>query len=43
MTSQSERLASFGANVWLVDEIYQQFLADPNSVDAAWHDFFADY
>ncbi|MCA1825058.1 MAG: 2-oxo acid dehydrogenase subunit E2, partial [Frankia sp.] len=43
MSTQSERLASFGANVWLVDEIYQQFLADPESVDAAWHDFFADY
>jgi 2-oxoglutarate decarboxylase len=23
--------------------MYDQFLADPSSVDAAWHDFFADY
>uniref|UniRef100_UPI000AB08CF3 2-oxoglutarate dehydrogenase E1 subunit family protein n=1 Tax=Streptomyces sp. SBT349 TaxID=1580539 RepID=UPI000AB08CF3 len=33
----------FGANEWLVDEIYQQYLQDPNSVDRAWWDFFADY
>ncbi|NUV57835.1 hypothetical protein G6W51_33975, partial [Streptomyces coelicolor] len=25
--------AAFGANEWLVDEIYQQYLQDPNSVD----------
>ncbi|MFF5634373.1 multifunctional oxoglutarate decarboxylase/oxoglutarate dehydrogenase thiamine pyrophosphate-binding subunit/dihydrolipoyllysine-residue succinyltransferase subunit [Streptomyces sp. NPDC012825] len=34
---------AFGANEWLVDEIYQQYLQDPNSVDRAWWDFFADY
>ncbi|MFE0042731.1 multifunctional oxoglutarate decarboxylase/oxoglutarate dehydrogenase thiamine pyrophosphate-binding subunit/dihydrolipoyllysine-residue succinyltransferase subunit [Streptomyces albireticuli] len=33
----------FGSNEWLVDEIYQQYLQDPNSVDRAWWDFFADY
>ncbi|MFZ9284018.1 MAG: multifunctional oxoglutarate decarboxylase/oxoglutarate dehydrogenase thiamine pyrophosphate-binding subunit/dihydrolipoyllysine-residue succinyltransferase subunit, partial [Candidatus Nanopelagicales bacterium] len=37
------RLAAFGANEWLVDEIYEQYLKDPNSVDPAWHEFFADY
>ncbi|MGW4387339.1 multifunctional oxoglutarate decarboxylase/oxoglutarate dehydrogenase thiamine pyrophosphate-binding subunit/dihydrolipoyllysine-residue succinyltransferase subunit [Streptomyces sp. NPDC004685] len=35
--------AAFGPNEWLVDEIYQQYLQDPNSVDRAWWDFFADY
>ncbi|OSC55959.1 hypothetical protein B5180_39620, partial [Streptomyces sp. BF-3] len=35
--------AAFGANEWLVDEIYQQYLQDPSSVDRAWWDFFADY
>ncbi|MBV9025572.1 MAG: multifunctional oxoglutarate decarboxylase/oxoglutarate dehydrogenase thiamine pyrophosphate-binding subunit/dihydrolipoyllysine-residue succinyltransferase subunit [Streptomycetaceae bacterium] len=35
--------AGFGANEWLVDEIYQQYLQDPNAVDRAWWDFFADY
>jgi len=33
----------FGPNEWLVDEIYEQFLADKNSVDPAWWDFFEDY
>ena len=33
----------FGANEWLVEDMYERYLADPNSVDAAWHDFFADY
>ncbi|MCO7222311.1 hypothetical protein, partial [Klenkia sp. PcliD-1-E] len=33
----------FGANEWLVEEMYQQYLADPGSVDQAWHDFFDDY
>jgi 2-oxoglutarate dehydrogenase E1 component len=35
--------SGFGANEWLVDEIYQQYLQDPHSVDRAWWDFFADY
>ena len=26
----------FGANAWLVDEMYKQFVADPNSVDRSW-------
>jgi 2-oxoglutarate dehydrogenase E1 component len=43
LSAQSDRLAEFGTNVWLVDEIYQQYLADKNSVDPAWWDFFADY
>lgn len=34
---------SFGPNEWLVDEIYEQFLQDKNSVDPAWWEFFADY
>ena len=33
----------FGANEWLVQEIYQQYQQDPGSVDEAWHEFFADY
>jgi multifunctional 2-oxoglutarate metabolism enzyme len=36
-------LASFGPNEWIVEDIYQQFLTDPSSVDPAWHEFFADY
>src|SRR5690606_33198383 len=32
-----------GPNEWLVDEMYEQFLADPSSVSASWQEFFADY
>jgi 2-oxoglutarate decarboxylase len=35
--------ADFGANEWLVEELYQRYLADPSSVDRAWWSFFADY
>ncbi|WP_036331178.1 2-oxoglutarate dehydrogenase E1 subunit family protein, partial [Microbispora sp. ATCC PTA-5024] len=46
MSSESSRtnpLASFGQNEWLVDELYQKYLEDPESVDQAWWHFFADY
>jgi 2-oxoglutarate dehydrogenase E1 component len=33
----------FGPNEWLVEELYQQYLTDKNSVDQAWWDFFQDY
>jgi 2-oxoglutarate decarboxylase len=39
----AQTLAQFGANEWLVDEMYQQYLKDPGSVDKAWWDFFEDY
>ncbi|NLU76868.1 multifunctional oxoglutarate decarboxylase/oxoglutarate dehydrogenase thiamine pyrophosphate-binding subunit/dihydrolipoyllysine-residue succinyltransferase subunit [Micromonospora sp. HNM0581] len=42
-TSQENPLAGFGPNEWIVEEMYQRYLADPGSVDPAWHDFFADY
>ncbi|SNR91520.1 2-oxoglutarate dehydrogenase E1 component [Geodermatophilus saharensis] len=42
-TGNSSAVAGFGTNEWLVEEMYQQYLADPSSVDQAWHEFFADY
>jgi multifunctional 2-oxoglutarate metabolism enzyme len=36
-------LSAFGANEWLVDEMYEQYQQDPNSVDKAWWDFFKQY
>ena len=30
----------FGANDWLVDEMYEQYLANPSSVDPAWVEYF---
>ncbi|MCW2699471.1 MAG: kgd, partial [Blastococcus sp.] len=41
--SSSSSVAGFGTNEWLVEEMYQQYLADPSTVDQAWHEFFADY
>jgi len=37
------RLAAFGPNEWIVDEIHEQFLRDPASVDPAWWEFFEGY
>jgi 2-oxoglutarate decarboxylase len=34
---------SMGPNAWLVDEMYEQYLANPASVSEAWREFFADY
>src|SRR5580700_1594486 len=34
---------SFGPNAWLVDDMYDRFLADPQSVSESWREFFADY
>ena len=36
-------LTAFGPNEWLVDELYEQFKRDRNSVDKAWWAFFEDY
>jgi 2-oxoglutarate dehydrogenase E1 component len=30
----------FGANDWLVDEMYEQYLQNPSSVDPAWIEYF---
>jgi multifunctional 2-oxoglutarate metabolism enzyme len=40
---QDNPLMGFGPNEWIVEDMYQRYLADPSSVDPAWHDFFADY
>src|SRR6056297_340006 len=35
--------SGFGANSWLVEEMYEQFVDDPSSVSESWQEFFADY
>ncbi len=35
--------ADLGTNAWLVDEMYEQYRADPASVSASWQEFFHDY
>ncbi len=37
-----EPTSGFGPNEWLVEELHQQWLEDPGSVDPAWADLFAD-
>src|SRR3954465_6617020 len=34
---------ALGPNEWLVDEMYEQYLADRSSVSPSWQEFFADY
>ncbi|WP_448059610.1 multifunctional oxoglutarate decarboxylase/oxoglutarate dehydrogenase thiamine pyrophosphate-binding subunit/dihydrolipoyllysine-residue succinyltransferase subunit [Cellulomonas hominis] len=41
--AESDLRADFGANEWLVDELYEQYLQDKNLVDPAWWDFFEGY
>lgn len=43
MADLADRTQDFGANSWLVEEMYEQFRSDPTSVSEAWRDFFSDY
>ena len=43
MTPDNKFGGSFGSNEWLVDEMYERYLADPNSVEDDWKEFFAGY
>ncbi|MFW6204216.1 MAG: 2-oxoglutarate dehydrogenase E1 subunit family protein, partial [Actinomycetota bacterium] len=33
----------FGPNEWFVEELYQSWLTNPDSVDPAWSEYFRDY
>ena len=33
----------FGANEWLVDEMYERYLSDPTSLEPSWIEFFKTY
>ncbi|WP_129337513.1 multifunctional oxoglutarate decarboxylase/oxoglutarate dehydrogenase thiamine pyrophosphate-binding subunit/dihydrolipoyllysine-residue succinyltransferase subunit [Cellulomonas endophytica] len=39
----SSNRADFGANEWLVDELYEQYQQDRNAVDPSWWEFFEGY
>ena len=43
MSQFSGSSGSFGPNAWLVDDMYERFLADPESVGDSWREFFTDY
>ena len=38
--SASDSNIDFGANDWLVEEMQERYLADPNSVEPAWVEYF---
>ena len=33
----------FGANAWVVEELYADYLQNPSSVSESWQEFFSDY
>ncbi|HET9076694.1 MAG TPA: multifunctional oxoglutarate decarboxylase/oxoglutarate dehydrogenase thiamine pyrophosphate-binding subunit/dihydrolipoyllysine-residue succinyltransferase subunit [Acidimicrobiales bacterium] len=43
MSDLSGGSASFGPNAWLVDDMYEQYRQDPNSVSESWREFFENY
>jgi multifunctional 2-oxoglutarate metabolism enzyme len=42
-STPSNQASSFGANAWLVDEMYEQYRSDPDSVSGSWREFFQGY
>ncbi len=42
-SSAVAKKGSFGPNAWLVDDMYDRYLADPSSVAESWREFFVDY
>jgi multifunctional 2-oxoglutarate metabolism enzyme len=43
VSTQPGQQTDFGANEWLVYEMHQQYLKDPQSVAPEWRDFLSDY
>ncbi|MCW2808757.1 MAG: 2-oxoglutarate dehydrogenase component [Marmoricola sp.] len=39
-STEDSSMSGFGANEWLVDEMYERYQKDPHSVDKVWWDFF---
>ena len=43
MSAPAPGEANFGANAWLVDDMYEQYRQDPSSVSESWREFFENY
>jgi multifunctional 2-oxoglutarate metabolism enzyme len=43
VTATDHAAPGFGANSWLVEEMFERFQDDPSSVGENWREFFADY
>jgi multifunctional 2-oxoglutarate metabolism enzyme len=35
--------ADFGANDWLLEEMYERYITDPSSVDETWAEYFQSH
>ncbi len=42
-SAESPQATTFGANAWLVDDMYEEYLEDPESVSESWREFFQGY
>ncbi|MDQ3421958.1 MAG: multifunctional oxoglutarate decarboxylase/oxoglutarate dehydrogenase thiamine pyrophosphate-binding subunit/dihydrolipoyllysine-residue succinyltransferase subunit [Actinomycetota bacterium] len=42
-SSRDKPPSAFGANDWLVEEMYERYQQDPGSVDQTWADLFKDF
>ena len=42
LTASNQSNDEFGANDWLIDEMYQAYRTDPDSVDERWRAYFDD-
>ena len=38
--NSNDDLSNFGANDWLIEEMFEAWKKDPNSVDTSWREFF---
>ncbi len=43
MSDQPQSADAFGPNAWLVDEMFEDYRRDPQSVSESWRDFFQGY
>ena len=43
MSTTTEQSSDFGANEWYIQELYQDYVKDPESVPEKWREFLADY
>src|SRR5690606_40243631 len=43
LSTEGAGAAEFGANEWLVDEMYTRYVADKNSVDKSWWPILEKY
>src|SRR5262249_26510136 len=39
----SSATSTYGANIAFIEELYEKYRSDPNSVSASWREFFRDF